>query len=97
MWGKKVSDLSHSSFVKILKYMASRCGTEVVEIWRFYPSSKTCSTCGLILDELALDVREWDCPCCEVHHDRDLNAAKNILRVGASTLGLDIVRPAFAG
>ena len=97
LWGKKISDLSHSGFIKILKYAASITGTEVVEISRWYPSSKTCSACGYVLDELPLRVREWECPECGAHHDRDFNAATNIIREGASSLGLDTVRPAFVG
>jgi putative transposase len=49
---------------------------------RFFPSSKLCSSCGHLLDELPLPVREWDCPVCGVHHDRDINAAINIKLVG---------------
>jgi len=97
LWGKRISDLSHSSFVRILKYVASVTGTKIVEISRWYPSSKTCSVCGHILDELPLRVREWECPVCGSRHDRDFNAAVNILREGASSLGLDTVRPASAG
>ena len=97
LWGKKISDLSHSSFVRVLKYTASQSGTEIIEISRWYPSSKTCSACGYILPDLPLDVREWDCPDCGIHHDRDFNAAVNIQRVGASTLGRDTVRPASVG
>jgi putative transposase len=97
LWGRKISDLGHSQFVNILKYQCSKTGAAVVEIPRFYPSSKTCSGCGHVLDELPLRVREWACPICEVVHDRDLNAAKNIHRVGTSTLVGEGVRPALAG
>jgi len=97
IWGKKISDLSHSSFVNILKQQAAKSVVSVVEIPRFFPSSKTCSKCGCVLDELPLKVRSWVCPACGVEHDRDFNAAVNILRVGASTLGRDVVSPDFAG
>ena len=66
---------------------------------RWYPSSKTCSECGHILDSLDLSVREWRCPACQVVNGRDENAAKNIQAVGASTVKLGDVRqamPAFA-
>ncbi|MCL1999640.1 MAG: transposase [Turicibacter sp.] len=96
LWGKKISDLSHSKFVQILKVQAVKFGTTVVEIPRFYPSSKTCSNCDHRLEELPLSQRSWVCPNCGVEHDRDFNAATNILRVGASTLGKDTVRQAFA-
>lgn len=97
LWGKKISDLSHSSFVNILKYQCSKVGTIVVQVDRFYPSSKTCSNCGYVYKELQLKEREWTCPCCGIHHDRDVNAAINIQRVGASTLGVETVRPTELG
>ena len=53
---------------------------------RFYPSSKTCSGCGHRLDALPLSVRSWDCPACGAHHDRDVNAARNILTEGKRIL-----------
>ena len=93
LWGKKIGDLGHSGFVDILKYESNKNSCVVIEIPRFYPSSKECSMCGFINDELTLRDREWDCPSCNTHHDRDKNAATNICRVGASTLGVEIVRP----
>ena len=95
--GKKISDLSHSSFVNILQYQCSKTGSTVVRIPRFYPSSKTCSVCGHIYQELTLADRKWTCSSCGSLHDRDRNAAINIQRVGASTLGVETVRPASAG
>ncbi|HQA04137.1 MAG TPA: transposase [Thermodesulfovibrio thiophilus] len=97
IWGRKVSDLGHGQFVNILKYQCRKTGTMVVNIPRFYPSSKTCSDCGYVLEKLALDVRSWVCPICGAVHDREVNAAINILRVGASTLRGEGVRPASAG
>jgi putative transposase len=97
MWGRKISDLSHSSFVNILKHQAVKFGVTVLEIPRFYPSSKTCSVCGCVINELPLKIRSWVCPDCGTHHDRDFNAAVNILRVGMSTLGGDTVNPALVG
>ena len=97
LWGKKVSDLSHSSFVSILKQQAAKCGVTVFEIPRFYPSSKLCSNCGGVVDDLPLKVRSWTCPTCAAEHDRDFNAAVNILRAGASALGIDIVSPELSG
>ena len=55
---------------------ARRCS--LVEIGRFFPSSKMCSCCGHVVEDLTLDIREWDCPKCQAHHDRDGNAALNI-------------------
>jgi putative transposase len=89
LWGRKISDLAFSEFVNILEYK-----TNLIKIDRFYPSSKTCSKCGYVLDELDLKTREWQCPECKTKHLRDLNAAINICRVGASTLGIETVRPA---
>jgi len=90
MWGRKVSDLAFSEFVNILEYK-----TNVIKIDRFYPSSKTCSNCGYVLKELDLKVRKWICPSCKTEHLRDVNAAINIKRVGASTLAGEVVRAAF--
>jgi len=97
LWGKKISDLSHSSFVNILKHQCTKNGSQVIEIPRFYPSSKTCHVCGTINEKLTLSDREWTCECCNTIHDRDYNAALNIERVGASTLGVEIIRPALVG
>ncbi|GAB3009433.1 RNA-guided endonuclease InsQ/TnpB family protein [Saccharothrix stipae] len=65
-----------------LEYKAARAGRAVVVIDRWYPSSKTCSACGHLLAELKLSVRHWTCPDCRTRHDRDLNAARNILAAG---------------
>ena len=81
LWGKKVFDLSHSSFVSILEHMATKYGVTVHKIDKWYPSSKTCS-CGYVYKELSLRERNWICPNCGSCNDRDLNAAKNILRRG---------------
>ncbi|MDR1379453.1 MAG: transposase [Synergistaceae bacterium] len=67
------------------------------KIDRFYPSSKTCSSCFDVLPELPLSVCGWTCPRCGAKHDRDINAAVNILRVGASTLKGKDVRPVSVG
>ncbi len=94
LWGKKISDLAFSSFVNVLKYQSSKTGSVVVEIPRFYPSSKTCHVCGYVKADLTLKDRSWVCPSCGTLHDRDYNAAINIERVGASTHGVEVVRPA---
>lgn len=89
MWGRKISDLAFSEFVNILEYKA-----HVVKIDRFFPSSKTCSNpdCGFVLKELDTKIREWTCPACKAKHQRDVNAAINIKRVGISTLSGETVR-----
>ncbi len=83
LWGKKISDLSQGSFVDILKYQCSKTGSKVIEIPRFYPSRKTCSSCEYIYEELTIGVRKWVGPNCGSLHHRDLNAPVNIHRVGA--------------
>jgi putative transposase len=66
----------------MLEEKADRYGKRVVRVDRFFPSSKMCSDCGHIVSALPLSIREWGCPGCGVVHDRDLNAAHNILAVG---------------
>ena len=92
LWGRKVSDLGFASFVSILEHQGNKTGCRIIKIDRWYPSSKTCSSCGNINGTLSLRDREWTCTC-GVTHDRDINAAINIQRVGMSTLGLGDVRP----
>lgn len=85
-YGRKISDLGFSDFVKILEHQAGKTGLQVIQIPRFYPSSKTCSTCGFAIEELPLKVRQWTCANCGSIHDSDRNAAINLHRVGTSTL-----------
>jgi putative transposase len=95
LWGRKISDLALGEFLEILQWVAKKKDKQVVFIDRWYPSSKTCSHCGHVLASLDLSVREWRCPACQSINDRDLNAALNIHRVGASTIGLGDVRRAL--
>lgn len=76
---RSISDSGWAEFVRQLEYKAQWYGRTVEKIGRFYPSSKTCSACGHVLPELSLGTREWACPECGVLHDRDVNAAQNIL------------------
>jgi putative transposase len=92
LWGRKISDLGFASFVSILEHQASKTGCAVVKIDRWYPSSKECHCCGAINQELGLRNRVWTCSC-GVTHNRDINAAINIQRVGMSALGLGDVSP----
>lgn len=85
MWGRKVGDLSHGTFINILEQVANKYDVVVHKIDRWYPSSKLCD-CGYKNDKLTLRDREWICPHCGQIHDRDVNAAKNILRKGISEL-----------
>jgi putative transposase len=66
----------------MLEYKAERYARDLVVIGRWYPSSKTCSACGHLLTVLSLGTRHWQCPGCSTQHDRDVNAAKNILAAG---------------
>jgi putative transposase len=81
---KAISDVGWGEFVRQLDYKSKWYGRTLVKIDRFYPSSKTCSACKHVLDSLPLDIREWSCPACGVVHDRDTNAALNILAEGLS-------------
>jgi putative transposase len=92
---KAISDVGWSEFIRQLEYKAEWYGRTLVKIDKWYPSSKRCFDCGHILDSLPLDVRSWVCPECGVAHDRDINAAQNILAAGlAVTACGEAVRPA---
>jgi putative transposase len=86
---KAISDCGWGTFRGMLEYKAARYGRRVVVIDRWFPSSKMCSACGHILAELGLKVRVWQCPSCGTRHDRDVNAAKNILAAGLAVAGGD--------
>ena len=86
---KAVADASMSEMIRQLGYKCAWHGRTFVKVSRWYPSSKTCSTCGHVLDGLPLSVREWTCPVCGCRHDRDLNAAVNIAREGERLLRKD--------
>ena len=85
---KSIQDVSFCELKQILQYKASWNDKQVIFIDRFYPSSKLCSDCGYKKDDLQLSDREWVCPECGVVHDRDINAAKNILNEGKRIIGL---------
>jgi putative transposase len=91
---KAISDVGWGEFTRQLEYKAKWYGRTIIKIDRWYPSSKTCSDCGHVLDTLTLDVREWVCPCCGAWHDRDINAARNILAAGLAVAACGgMVRP----
>ncbi|BAZ06124.1 IS891/IS1136/IS1341 transposase [Calothrix sp. NIES-3974] len=92
LWGRKISDLAFGEFLQILEWIAKKKGKQIVFIDQWYPSSKTCSNCGHVLEKLDLSVRKWRCPSCQSVNGRDENAAKNICAVGTSTAGLDDLR-----
>lgn len=79
---KSIADVSWGNFVNKLEYKAKWYGKEIIKIDRLYPSSQICSVCGQRDGKKTLDVREWTCTICHAHHDRDINASKNILTEG---------------
>ena len=102
---KHITDASWSKFVDMLSYKAKWNDKQIVKIDRFYPSSKSCHKCGYINQNLSLKDREWTCPECKTKHDRDLNAAINILiegnkNISAGTVDYrrgDEIRPSSLG
>ena len=85
---KSISDVSWSAFVAKLEYKATWHHRTIVKISRWYPSSQLCSNCGHQDGKKSLDIRDWSCPICHEHHDRDMNASKNILAEGLRMLAL---------
>ncbi|OIP68768.1 MAG: transposase [Oscillatoriales cyanobacterium CG2_30_40_61] len=82
---KLAQSISDASWDEITRQLAYKCrwyGRNYIEIDRWFPSSKRCSNCGYIVKKMPLKIREWECPNCGTHHDRDLNASKNILAAG---------------
>lgn len=77
-----ISDASWGELVSQLEYKCDWYGPTLVKIDRWFPSSKRCGNCGHIVEKLPLNIRDWDCPNCGTHHDRDVNAAQNILAAG---------------
>jgi putative transposase len=89
---RAISCTGWGGFRSVLEYKAERYSRKAIIVDRWYPSSKTCSTCGLLLASLSLGTRHWTCPACGTRHDRDINAAKNILAAGlaADACGADV-------
>jgi putative transposase len=102
---KAIADVGWGELLRQLEYKVGWYGRTLIKIDRWYPSSKTCSACGFVLETLELDERVWTCPVCGVQHDRDINAAQNILAEGLrqSAAGLAVaacggnVRPNLDG
>jgi putative transposase len=84
---KAIADCGWGAFRRMLEYKAARNGRRVIVIDQWYPSSKTCSACGYLLAALSLGTRAWQCPSCGTRHDRDINAAQNILAAGRAVAG----------
>ncbi|XHR81331.1 MAG: RNA-guided endonuclease InsQ/TnpB family protein [Gloeotrichia echinulata GP01] len=95
LWGRKISDVAFGEFLQILSWVTKKKNKQLVYIDQWYPSSKTCSHCGHILENLDLSIRQWRCPSCQSINGRDENAARNIQMGGASTIGLGDVRLAM--
>jgi putative transposase len=92
-----ISDASWSELIRQLQYKAAWYGRTLVKIDKWYPSSKRCYDCGHVLDSLPLSVRQWTCPSCLVFHDRDVNAAKNVLAAGLAVNACgEAIRPGRA-
>jgi len=79
---KSIGDAGWSEFLRQLEYKANWYGRELVGIDKWYPSSKRCSDCGYTMPKMPLNVRQWTCPECGSIHDRDVNAARNVLAAG---------------
>ena len=97
LWGRKVSAPGFAEFLQKLEYIAEKKGKDLLLIDPWFPSSKTCSECGVVIQSLELGDWQWQSPSCHMRHNRDRNAAINILRVGTSTLSGEVVSQAVAG
>ena len=87
LWGRKICDLRFGEFIKKLEYVASKVGTTVIKVGKWFASSQICSSCGYKYEEVRnLRLRKWKCPHCGQEHDRDVNSAKNILAEGLRIL-----------
>ena len=84
---KAISDCGWGTFRQMLEYKTAKAGRHLIVTGRWYPSSKTCSACGYLLAALSLSTRTWQCPSCRTRHDRDINAAQNILAAGLAVAG----------
>ncbi|PIM73211.1 transposase [Streptomyces sp. JV178] len=79
---RAISDAAWAEFRSLLEYKAAWYGREVIAVDRFFPSSRLCSTCGTLQERMPLHVRTWTCDSCGTNHDRDVNAARNLLAAG---------------
>ena len=94
---KAIQDASFGTLVSMLKYKAIWHNRQIIEIGRYYPSSKLCHCCGHKMNYMGLEVREWTCPVCNEYHDRDINAAINIKNEGLRILDNGTVRNTETG
>ncbi|MDA8193506.1 MAG: RNA-guided endonuclease TnpB family protein [Thermaerobacter sp.] len=84
---RAIADMGFGEFRRQLKYKAALRNKTVIVVNRWYPSSKTCASCGYKVSKMPLAVREWTCPACGTQHDRDVNAAINLRHVAESWVG----------
>ena len=96
LWGRKVSDLAFGQFVEILKFKCFKHHRDFRQAGQWTPTTKPCSDCGYHNKELTLSDRQWTCPECGSHHDRDINAAINILRAACDP-SMDVERQSDGG
>lgn len=94
---KAISDAGWGTLTRFIEYKCERDGKAFIRTNRWFPSSKACSSCGHICDKVGLEVRHWVCSHCDSHHDRDVNAAKNIRDEGLRMLAAGIAVPASRG
>ena len=83
---RAISDMAFFEFRRQLTYKAENTGTLIIVADRYFPSSKTCSSCGFKLEELSLSTRSWVCPKCGTEHERDVNAAKNLRKYALESM-----------
>ena len=83
---KSIQDASFGTFVSMLNYKAKWHNRQIIEVGRYYPSSKICHCCGYRMQYMGLEIRNWTCPVCHSEHDRDINAAINIKNEGLRIL-----------
>ena len=86
---RALADAGMSGLLDQIRYKAQWYGTRIVEADQWYPSSKTCSNCGVVNEDLGRE-REWNCPDCGAHHDRNENAARNLLKLALLAVGEDV-------
>src|SRR5215472_16678595 len=94
---KAIADVGWGEILRQLDYKAAWYGRALVKIDRWYPSSKTCSACGFVLEALDLEERTWTCPQCGAVHDRDINAAQTILAEGLRQSAAGLAVAAWGG
>jgi putative transposase len=87
---KQISDVAWGQFLTLLEYKGELYGCEISRVDRFFPSSKRCSHCGYIKEDLTLKDREWTCPSCHTFHDRDINACQNLLIFSELKIGQEV-------